>query len=122
MTTLTGVMEKETGEDPFIVPAELKRAWKQKNYGPYADTAVGDLPVDFLTTNDGTGGNSGSPLLNGRGEVVGLLFDGNYESIVADYVFLPELTRCINLDIRYVLFVVDKVYGLKELMNEMTVH
>jgi len=122
MTTLTGVMEKETGEDPFIVPAELKRAWKQKNYGSYADTAVADLPVDFLTTNDSTGGNSGSPLLNGRGEVVGLLFDGNYEAIVADYVFLPGLTRCINVDIRYVLFVVDKVYGLKELMNEMTVH
>jgi hypothetical protein len=122
MTTLTGVMEKETGEDPFVVSPELKKAWKTRNYGSYTDPVKGDIPVDFLTTNDGTGGNSGSPMLNGRGEVIGLLFDGNYEAMTSDYMFDAELTRSINCDIRYVLFTIDKVYGLKELVQELTIN
>ncbi|MCK4546436.1 MAG: S46 family peptidase [Candidatus Eisenbacteria sp.] len=121
ITTLAGVMEKETGEDPFIVPPPLKVAWEKKDYGRYADRVKGDIPVDFLTTSDSTGGNSGSPLLNGRGEVIGLLFDGNYEAMTSDYLFNNVLTRAINVDIRYVLFTVDKVYGHKELMSELTI-
>ncbi|MCK4606457.1 MAG: S46 family peptidase [candidate division Zixibacteria bacterium] len=122
LTSLNGVMEKETGEDPFIIPAELKRAYAEQDFGPYEDPAIGDVPVNFLTTNDGTGGNSGSPIINGRGELIGLDFDCNYESVAADYLYNPELARSIVVDIRYVLFVIDKVYHLEALLNELTIH
>lgn len=122
LSTLKGLMEKETGEEPFVVPPLLKQAWERRRYSRYADAVYGDVPVDFLTTNDSTGGNSGSPVLNGRGEIVGLLFDGNYESIAADFLFMPELTRSINVDIRYVLFTIDEVYDLDGLMRELTIH
>jgi hypothetical protein len=122
MTGLSGVMEKATNEDPFIVPAELKQVHTRREFGPYEDTAINDVPVNFLTTNDGTGGNSGSPIINGRGELIGLDFDGNYESVAADYLYNPELARSIVVDIRYVLFVIDKVYHLKALLDELTIH
>ena len=122
LTSVGGVLEKETGEDPFIVPEELKRAHAEQDFGSYADPAIGDIPVNFLTTNDGTGGNSGSPIINGRGELIGLDFDCNYESVAADYLYNPELARSIVVDIRYVLFVIDKVYHLEALLNELTIH
>lgn len=122
MTSLTGVMEKETGKDPFIVPEELKQAYKVRNYGNYVDGVINDLPIDFLSTNDGTGGNSGSPVINGKGEIIGLVFDGNYESVASDYLYDGTINRSINLDIRYVLFLLDKVYGRTALLNELTVH
>jgi hypothetical protein len=121
LTTLTGVMEKETGEDPFIVPEPLKKAYQAKDYGKYIDARHGDLPVNFLTTNDGTGGSSGSPILNGKGEMIAVNFDGNWEAIASDYLFDPILTRSIVVDARYLLFVIDKVYHLDALLKEMTI-
>ncbi|MCK4783950.1 MAG: S46 family peptidase, partial [Desulfobacteraceae bacterium] len=87
----------------------------------YLDASIGDVPVNFLSTNDITNGNSGSPVINGRGELVGLAFDGNYESISADYLFEPEITRAINVDVRYVLFLLDKVYPAANLLEELTI-
>ncbi len=121
LTTLTGVIEKQTGSEPFDSPRKLRQLYQSKDFGSYADGSVHDVPVDFLSTNDVTGGNSGSPILNGRGELIGLVFDGNYESISADYHFIPRLTRTINVDSRYVLFVLDKFAGAEELLREMKV-
>jgi hypothetical protein len=122
MTTLTGVMEKYTGEEPFDLPAELIALYETKDFGGYADPATGDVPVCFLSTNDGTGGNSGSPVMNGKGEIIGLLFDGNYESMSSDYQFIPKLTRSINVDSRYVLFILEKFAKANELLEELTIH
>ncbi|HUU45520.1 MAG TPA: S46 family peptidase [Acidobacteriota bacterium] len=121
MTTLSGVVEKESGEDPFANPAPLLAAYDAGDFGRYVDQGVHDVPVNFLTTNDITGGNSGSPVLDGKGTVIGLTFDGNWESIAADYQFDPPLTRAINVDTRYILFVLDKVYGAQSLLDELTI-
>lgn len=121
LTGLSGVLEKETGVDPFIVPDDLKSVFAKRDFGRYSDVSIGEIPVNFLTTNDGTGGNSGSALLNGKGEVVGLAFDSNYESVSKDYIFDPEVARSINVDIRYVLFIIDKVYHLDGLMKELKI-
>ncbi|MBR1436505.1 MAG: S46 family peptidase [Bacteroidales bacterium] len=119
-TTLGGVMEKENPDDyEFKVPARLKELYEAKDFGQYAN-AAGDLPVCFLTNNDITGGNSGSPVLNADGELIGLAFDGNWESMSSDVMFEPDLQRCICVDIRYVLFVVDKFGGAKHLIDELT--
>ncbi len=119
-TTLDGIMEKE---DPstfeFIVPEKLKEIYKNKNYGKYGE---GDeMKVCFLTDHDITGGNSGSPVINGNGELIGLAFDGNWEAMSGDIAFEPELQRTINVDIRYVLLVIDKLAGAKNLIDEMTI-
>lgn len=122
ITSLTGVMDKETGKDPFVVPEPLDEAYNQRNFGTYIDPMIKDIPVNLLTDNDGTNGNSGSPIINGRGELIGLDFDGNYEGIGTDYMYIPDRVRSINVDIRYVLFLIDRVYHLDNLMNELTVH
>jgi hypothetical protein len=119
LTSLKGVMEKETGKDPFIVPDSLKTAYTDKDFGPWIDTSIDDIPVNFLTTNDITGGNSGSPVINGDGKLIGVAFDGNWEGVASDFVFDPELTRTIVCDARYILFVVDRVYHLDELVTEL---
>ena len=120
-TTLKGVMEKENPENSeFIVPARLKELYNAKEYGRYA-LPNGELPVAFLTTNDITGGNSGSGVLNSRGELIGLAFDGNWESLSGDITFDDNLQRCINVDIRYVLFVIDKFGGCKRIIDELTI-
>ena len=120
-TTLKGVMEKE---DPtsseFTVPARLKELYEAKDFGQYA-LPSGEMPVAFLTTNDITGGNSGSGVLNARGELIGLAFDGNWESLSGDINFDDNLQRCINVDIRYVLFVIDKFGGCNRLIEEMNI-
>jgi len=121
LTALAGVMEKETGTDPFDVPDELEKVYAEGDYDVYLDTSIGDVPVNFLSDCDVTNGNSGSPVLNGRGELVGLVFDGNYESISSDYSFEPELTRTINVDIRYVLFLLNQVYHTENLLKELTI-
>ena len=113
-------MEKENPDDyEFRVPAKLKELYEAKDFGQYAN-AAGELPVCFLTNNDITGGNSGSPVLNADGELIGLAFDGNCESMSSDVMFEPDLQRCICVDIRYVLFVVEKFGGAKHLIDEMT--
>ena len=120
-TTLKGVMEKEDPNNPeFVVPAKLKELYATKNFGRYA-LPNGEMPTCFLTTNDITGGNSGSPVLNGNGELIGAAFDGNWESLSGDINFDNNLQRCIAVDIRYVLFIVEKLGGCKNLIDEMTI-
>ena len=120
-TTLDGVMEKEDPNNwEFVVPAKLKQLWKNQDFGRYA-MADGKMPVAFLSNNDITGGNSGSPIMNSRGELIGLAFDGNWESMSSDVMFEPDLQRCINVDIRYVLFIVEKFGGAKWLVDEMDI-
>ena len=120
-TTLDGVMEKEDPDNwEFVVPEKLKELWKNKNYGQYG-TEDGKMVTCFLSNNDITGGNSGSPIMNARGELIGLAFDGNWESMSSDVMFEPDLQRCINVDIRYVLFIVDKFGGAGWLIDEMDI-
>jgi len=120
-TTLKGVMEKEDPNNPeFVVPDKLKELYAKKDFGQYA-MANGEMPTCFLTTNDITGGNSGSPVINGKGELIGCAFDGNWESLSGDINFDHNLQRCIAVDIRYVLFIIDKLGGCKHLIDEMTI-
>ena len=119
-TTSDGILEKEDPDDPeFIVPAKLKELILAKDFGRYADKSDGKLHVCFLTNNDITGGNSGSPVLDGDGHLIGLAFDGNWESMSSDVIFEPELQRCICVDIRYVLFCIDKLGGAGKLLKEI---
>lgn len=119
-TTLDGVMQKEDPNNwEFVVPAKLKELWKNKDYGQYAEN--GELKTCFLSNTDITGGNSGSPVINGEGQLVGLAFDGNWEAMSGDIAFEPKLQRTISVDIRYVLFIIDKYAGAKHLIDEMTI-
>jgi len=121
-TTLRGVVQKEKGQEPFANPKKLLESAADANETkPYVDAELGDVPVNFLSSCDTTGGNSGSPTLNAKGELVGLLFDGNYESIDADFLFNPAMTRSIHVDIVYALWVMDAVDGAHELMRELGV-
>ncbi len=119
-TTLKGVMEKENPDNPteFTVPAKLKELYAAKDFGRYAN-AAGELPTCFLADCDITGGNSGSPVLNGKGSLIGLAFDGNWEAMSGDVAFEPELQRTIAVDVRYVLFVIDKFAGAGWLLDEL---
>lgn len=118
-TTLEGVMEKMDNTDrEFIVPARLVELYNNKDYGQYAN-ANGELPVGFISNNDITGGNSGSPVINGDGELIGCAFDGNWEAMSGDIFFEQDLQRTISVDIRYVLFIVDKYAGAGHLVEEM---
>jgi tetratricopeptide (TPR) repeat protein len=121
-TTTKGILEKEIpGDYEFDVPVKLKKAIVENNYGAYVDTRTGKMHVAFLSNNDITGGNSGSPIFNAKGELIGLAFDGNWEAMSGDIVFEPDLQRTISVDIRYVLFVMDKVGGAKRLIDELTI-
>ena len=118
-TTLEGVMEKEDPNNfEFVVSDRLKELYKAKDFGPYG--VDGQMNVCFTSNNDITGGNSGSPVMNAHGELLGLAFDGNWEAMSGDVAFETELQKCINVDIRYVLFVIDKYAGAGHLVEEMT--
>ncbi len=119
-TTLDGVMEKEDPDNwEFVIPDKLKELYKNKDYGIYG--VDGTMPVCFLTNHDITGGNSGSPVINGDGELLGLAFDGNWEAMSGDIAFEPALQRTINVDIRYVLFIIDKYAGAQNIIDELTI-
>ena len=120
-TTLKGVMEKEDPDNyEFHVPAKLKEIYQNKDYGQYANED-GEVVTCFLTNNDITGGNSGSPVMDADGNLIGLAFDGNWESMSSDVMFEPNLQRCICVDIRYVLLMLDKFAGAGYLLNEMNI-
>ncbi|MDF2455613.1 MAG: dipeptidyl-peptidase 7, Serine peptidase family [Cytophagaceae bacterium] len=118
-THLKGIMEKEDSlSDEFIVPKKLQQLYSNKDFGNYADS-TGSVPVCFISNNDITGGNSGSPVINAKGELIGCAFDGNWEAMSGDLVFEPQLQRCISVDVRYILFIVDKFAGAGYLLKEM---
>ena len=120
-TYLDGIIAKnDPSRDIFSVPLKLKELYDAKDFGRYADSN-GNLPVCFLTDNDITGGNSGSPVLNAQGQLIGLAFDGNYEAMACDYQFEPKMQRTIVVDIRYVLFVMDKFANAQRLVDELKI-
>jgi hypothetical protein len=125
-TTLSGVMEKYTGRGEFDLPDKLRQLYAARDFGPYAlasggRAVVADVPVNFLATTDIIGGNSGSPILNGRGEQVGVVFDSNYEGLGNDYLYSEATNRAISVDIRYVLFITDKLGGAGYLLKELDI-
>jgi len=120
-TTVEGIVEKYTGKEPFDAPKALLDAVKAKRYGQFKDPVLGTVPVDFLSSADTTGGNSGSAIVNKRGELVGLNFDSTYESITKDWYFDRDITRAIHLDVRYMLWVMKEVDHADNLLKEMTI-
>jgi hypothetical protein len=118
-TRLAGILEKHRAGDPeFEAPAALLAAIRAARETPWRDAGLGDVPVDALSTLDTTGGNSGSPVLNARGELVGLLFDGTWESVAADFLHEPR-ARSIHVDVRYLLWVLSEVAGARHLLEEL---
>lgn len=120
-TTLRGVMQKEDPDNwEFVVPAKLKQLYQRKDYGRYA-MENGEMPVCFIINSDNTGGNSGSPVLNGKGQLIGTGFDRNYEGLTGDIAFRPSSQRAACVDIRYTLFIIDKFAGASHLIDELTI-
>jgi hypothetical protein len=120
ITTLEGVIEKMDNDNPeFIVPEKLVDLYNNKDYGPYVDD-VGNLNVCFISNNDITGGNSGSPVINNKGHLIGCAFDGNWEAMSGDIAFEDQLQRTISVDVRYILFIIDKFAGASNIINELT--
>ena len=120
-TTMKGYIEKEIpGDEEFDVPAKLKELYYTGDFGRYADKD-GTLHTCFISNNDITGGNSGSPVINGKGELIGIAFDGNWEAMSGDIAFENQIQKCINVDIRFVLWTIDKMAGAKNLIDEMTI-
>jgi hypothetical protein len=120
-TRLEGILAKDSGDDPFDSPKKQLELIKQKQYGDFYVKEIDSVPVNFLSTLDSTGGNSGSPTLNGRAELVGLLFDGVYESIIADWGYDDDTNRSIQVDTRYMLWVMKYLDKADRLLDEMEV-
>ena len=120
-TTIDGIIEKEDAtNEEFIVDLKLKELYEIGDYGQYADKD-GNLRINFISNNDITGGNSGSPVINAWGEIVGTAFDGNWEAMSGDIAFENEIQRTISVDIRYTMFIIDKFAGATHLIDEMTI-
>jgi hypothetical protein len=120
-TTVNGIVEKHTGVDPFDAPAAQLEAIRERRFGAFADPVLGTVPVNFLSSADTTGGNSGSAVMNGQGELVGLNFDSTYESVTKDWYFDSAITRAIHVDIRYMLWLMKHVDHADNLLDEMTI-
>ncbi len=120
-TSLSGVIAKDTGEEPFDVPEGLTKLYKKNDVGRWIDPELNDVPVAFLHQCDITGGNSGSPVMNSKGEIIGVAFDGNYEAMISDWQYDYELQRTISVDIRYVLFITEKFGNAGFILDEMGV-
>jgi hypothetical protein len=121
-TTLQGVVEKNTGKEPFNAPERLVKLEETKDFGRWADPELGDVPVAFLNQCDITGGNSGSPVMNAKGEIIGIAFDGNWEAMTSNWQYDYALQRCIAVDFRYVLFITEKYGNADFLLKEMGVN
>ena len=121
LTSLRGVLEKNTGEEPFNAPEELTTLEEKRDFGQWSDPELNDIPVAFLNQCDITGGNSGSPVMNAKGEIIGVAFDGNYEAMISDWQYDYDLQRCIAVDIRYVMFITEKFGNAGFLLDEMGV-
>ena len=120
VTTSKGVLEKyKAGDYEFDLPAKQIELLKKRDFGQYIDKRTNDLVVGFITTNDITGGNSGSPVIDGSGNLIGLAFDGNYEALSHKIAFDKDLNRTINVDVRYVLWCIDKLGGAKNIIDEL---
>ena len=119
LTSLQGVVDKNTGVEPFDAPAGLVSLEEKKDFGRWKDPELNDVPVAFLNQCDITGGNSGSPVMNSKGEIIGVAFDGNYEAMISDWKYDYTLQRCIAVDIRYVLFITEKFGNAGFLLDEM---
>lgn len=120
-TSLAGIVQKHSGTEPFDVPDRILAAAKKKLYGAWRDPAIGDVPVNFLADADTTGGNSGSPTVNGRGELVGVNFDRVWENVANDFGYNPDIARNVNVDIRYMLWLLDQVENAEPLLRELGV-
>ncbi len=121
ITTLTGVIEKTTGKDPFITPNKIAEMYKTRDFGKFEHPVLKDLPVAILYDTDTTGGNSGSPIINARGELVGVNFDRAFEATINDFAWNKSYSRSIGVDVRYALWITGNVYGAKDLLKEMGV-
>jgi hypothetical protein len=119
ITTLTGVIEKSTGKDPYATPQKVLDLYKAKDFGKYKNAKLKDVPVAILYDMDTTGGNSGSPVLNANGELIGVNFDRAYEATINDYAWSESYSRSIAVDIRYVLWVTEKVGGATHILKEL---
>ena len=120
-TSLEGIVSKDTGLDPFNAPAKQLDLIRAKQYGDYVLPSLGTVPVNFLSTLDITGGNSGTATMNSKAQLVGLLFDGVYESIIGDWDFDDSKNRAISVDARYMLWVMEYMDGATNLLEEMTI-
>jgi len=119
ISTLQGVIEKTTGVAPFDTPDAVLQAWEAKNFGRFVHPVLNQVPVAILYDTDTTGGNSGSPILNARGELVGVNFDRCFEATINDFAWNTNYSRSIGVDIRYVLWITSRVYGADHLLQEM---
>jgi hypothetical protein len=118
-TTLAGLVDKHTGQDPFDAPARLREAFAAKKFGRWVDPRLGQVPVDFLATCDTTGGNSGSPTIDGKGRLVGVNFDRVWENVANDFGYNPDIARNVNADVRYLLWMLEELEGANHLVKEM---
>ena len=120
-TTLAGVIEKHTGEEPFDVPERIREAWEERRFGRWLDVGLEGVPVNFLANCDTTGGNSGSPAIDSRGRLVGVNFDRVWENIANDFGYNPEIARNVSVDVRYLLWILDEIEGADALLRELGV-
>ena len=118
---MKGVVDKTTGVEPFITPQKILDYHRQQNFGQFAHDKLGDVPVAILYDTDTTGGNSGSPIINAKGQLVGVNFDRAFEATINDFAWNQSYSRSIGVDIRYVLWITGRVYGADHLLEEMGV-